>query len=56
MLCPKCRSELLLDHVVQRGDTKDFYYACINPQCSERGTAFKPTGETTKSTIQTKEE
>lgn len=51
MKCQRCNSELLLDHVVEKGDTKEYYYACVNPRCSERGKAFKPTGETRASTI-----
>ena len=55
MNCPKCGHELLLDHVVENDDTKEFYYCCINPKCSEKGKAFKPTGETTESAIKTAE-
>lgn len=51
MKCQKCGSELLLDHVVEKGDTKEYYYSCVNPRCGERGKAFKPTGETRESTI-----
>lgn len=53
MECPKCGRELLLDHVKEKDGVKEFYYACINKGCSERGKAFKPTGEIAKSTIKT---
>lgn len=55
MNCPKCSHELLLDHVTEKSGIKEFFYTCINPRCSEKGKAFKPTGETTKSTIKTAE-
>ena len=34
MKCRTCGSELLLDHVVEKGDAKEYYYACVNPRCA----------------------
>ncbi len=46
---------MLLDHVKQNGETTTFYYACINPNCKERGKAYTPTGSEAESRIKSKE-
>ena len=46
---------MLLDHVTAKGDTKTFYYACINPKCRERGKAYSATGTETESMIKDKQ-
>ena len=53
--CSECGMEMLLDHVKESGDTKTFYYACVNPNCKERGKAYTPTGSEAQSTIKNKE-
>lgn len=46
---------MLLDHVKQDGDTTTFYYACINPNCKERGKAYTATGKEAEAKIKDKE-
>lgn len=51
MVCKVCGKEMLLDHVKQN----KFYYACVNPNCKERGKAYTKEGSEAVSTIKNKE-
>ena len=55
MLCPKCSTELLVDHVVRRqtpeGEITDYYYVCRNPQCADHLKTYSAAGEAAETTI-----
>ena len=53
--CSECGSEMLLDHVEEKDGISTFWYACVNPQCTERGKAYSATGKETESTIKERE-
>ena len=52
MKCPQCNSETFVDHITQSGDTTTYFYACVNPKCSEYRKAYTPTGDTAEAQIQ----
>lgn len=49
--CPKCNQELLLDHVVEHGGRKDYWYTCINKRCKNYLKGFSPSGGEKESMI-----
>lgn len=49
--CSECGSTMLLDKVKEKDGVKTFYYACVNPNCKERGKAYTATGIETESSI-----
>ena len=52
MKCPSCSNELFVDHVspMPDGGTK-YFYACINPQCSNYRKTFSPSGDEAETQI-----
>ena len=53
--CSECKGEMYLDHVSTVGGVKTLFYACVNPNCTERGKAYSLTGKEAESTIKDKE-
>ena len=53
--CSECKSEMLLDRVMEKDGVKSFYYTCVNPNCKERGKAYTATGTESESTIKDRE-
>ena len=54
-ICSECKSEMLLDRVVENTGEKTFWYACVNPKCREYGKSYTATGQENKSTIKSRE-
>lgn len=46
---------MFLDHVTERNGVKTLFYACVNPNCKERGKAYSLTGVESQSQIKDKE-
>lgn len=46
---------MFLDHVSEVNGVKTMFYACVNPNCKERGKAYSLTGAETESQIKDKE-
>lgn len=53
--CSECKGEMFLDHVSITDGVETLFYACVNPNCKERGKAYSLTGTEAKSTIKDKE-
>lgn len=53
--CSECKSEMILDRVVKTDEGDVFYYACVNPNCRERGKAYTVTGNESESTVKERE-
>lgn len=53
--CSECKGEMFLDHVTERNGVKTLFYACVNPNCKERGKAYSLTGAESQSQIKDKE-
>lgn len=53
--CSECGSEMLLSHVTEKDGIKTYYYACVNPNCSEKNKAYSATGSETESMIKEQE-
>lgn len=49
--CSECKSEMMLDHVKVKDGKTTMYYACVNPNCTQQGKAFTPTGKESESQI-----
>lgn len=37
MKCNLCKTEMIVDHTEEKGDTEVFYYKCPNPKCANYG-------------------
>lgn len=53
--CPKCRQELLLDHVMEKDRKKTYWYTCINKSCENYQKSFSPSGGEAEAMIKTAE-
>ena len=53
--CSECKGEMFLDHVSTVDGVKTLFYACVNPNCKERGKAYSLIGTETESMIKDKE-
>lgn len=53
--CSECGNVMLLDRVVETDGTKEFYYACVNPNCKEKGKSYTHSGIESQSTIKDRE-
>ena len=53
--CSVCQGDMFIDHVSEKDGVNVIYYACINPDCKERGKAYSATGQETQSQIRDKE-
>jgi len=45
MKCPKCPTELILDHTKTEGDKTVYVYVCLNPKCEIYRKAFTVSGQ-----------
>lgn len=52
--CSECGSEMIIDHVSITDNIKQFYYVCVNPNCTEKGKAYTPTGSESESRVKIK--
>lgn len=53
--CSECKGEMFLDHVSEVNGVKTMFYACVNPNCKERGKAYSLAGLEAESQIKDKE-
>jgi len=52
--CPKCPTELLLDHTKVENDKTVYVYVCMNPKCPDYKKAFTASGEQVEPQIKEK--
>jgi protein-arginine kinase activator protein McsA len=56
MICQTCKAtELMVDSVIQSGDTTKYVYVCMNPKCADYKKAFTLDGKEHEPRITTKE-
>ena len=53
--CSECKGEMFLDHVSIVDNVRTLYYACVNPNCKERGKSYSLNGAEAESQIKDKE-
>lgn len=53
--CSECKGEMFLDHVSEVNGVKTMFYACVNPNCKERGKAYSLAGLEAEAKIKDKE-
>jgi hypothetical protein len=54
-ICSECKSEMLLDKVVENSGEKTFWYTCVNPKCREYGKSYTDMGLEEATTIKNRE-